>query len=269
MGRLTGKVAVITGAAMGMGFGSARVLAREGARVAIVDISDSAPAAAEAIRAAGGDATAYVADVRDGARLKELYAQIAHEYGSLDILVNAAGLGSQRSFLKVDDAYLTHYLDVNFKGVWNSCQAAAPHMIKQNYGKIVNFASVTGIMVVDPCMTAYAATKGAIMAFTKALAVELAPSHITVNAIMPGMVDTPMTDASCREANPDDPDSVKRSIAANIPMGRLGTTEEAGKVALFLASDDSSYVTGVGLVFDGGSTIPENPGAGWQPLEAD
>jgi len=250
-----------------MGFGSAKVLASEGAHVVIIARSEECETAAGAIRAGGGKAEAYRADVRDGARLKEIYAEVVRKYGSLDILVNSAALGSQRAFLKSDDEYLSTYLDINFKGVWNSCQAAVPHMIKQGYGKIVNYASVTGILVTDPCMTAYAATKGAIMAFTKALAVELAASGITVNAILPGMIDTPMVDASCREANPDDPESVKRAIAANIPMGRLGTAEEAGKVTLFLSSDDSSYVTGTSIVFDGGSTIPENPGSGWQPPE--
>ena len=267
MGKLDGKVAVVTGGSKGMGRGSAEVLAQEGAFVVVIGTSEDAEKVAAEIRASGGKASYYRVDVRDGARLEEIYKEVAAEHGSLDIVVNSAGIGSQRSFVGSDDAYLAHYLDVNFKGVWNSCHAAVPFMIKQGYGKIVNFASVTGIMVVDPCMTAYAATKGAIMAFTKALASELACYGITVNAILPGMIDTPMTDTSCREANPEDPESVKRAIAANIPMGRLGTAEEAGKVALFLASDDSSYVTGVGIVFDGGSTLPENPGSGWQPAE--
>jgi NAD(P)-dependent dehydrogenase (short-subunit alcohol dehydrogenase family) len=158
-------------------------------------------------------------------------------------------------------------MDINFMGIWNSCQAALPHMIKNGYGKVVNFASVTGILVVDPCMTAYAATKGAILALTKALAVEMAPNNITVNAILPGMIDTPMTQGSCRAANPDNPQSVMDNIAKQVPLGRLGTMEEAGKIVLFLASDDSSYVTGTSIVFDGGNTIPETPGTGWQPLE--
>ncbi len=267
MGRLEGKVAVITGGAMGMGNGSAKVLAREGAKVVIIDFSEKGQSAAEEIKAAGGEAIAYRVDVREGARLKEIYREVVEKYGSLDILVNAAGLGSQRSFLKADDAYIDNYLAINFKGVWNSCQAAIPHMLKQKYGKIVNYASVTGVMVVDPCMTSYAATKGAIMAFTKALAVEMAPANITVNAILPGMIDTPMMHASCSEANPEDPQSVKNAIASQVPMGRLGTMEEAGKVTLFLASDDSSYVTGTSIVFDGGNTLPETPGCGWQPQE--
>ena len=267
MGRVEGKVAVITGGAMGMGNGSAKILAQEGAKVVIIDFSEKGQAAADEINAAGGEAIAYRVDVRDGVRLKEIYREVFEKYGSLDILVNAAGLGSQRSFLKCDDEYIDNYMAINFKGVWNSCQAAVPYMLKAGYGKIVNYASVTGVMVVDPCMTSYAATKGAIMAFTKALAVELAPSNITVNAILPGMVDTPMTQASCTEANPEDPESVKAAIATQVPMGRLGTMEEAGKVTLFLASDDSSYVTGTSIVFDGGNTIPETPGCGWQPQE--
>lgn len=267
MGRLENKVAVITGGAMGMGNGCAQVFAKEGATIVIVDFSPLGQQAAEEINAAGGKAIAYLADVRDHARLKEIYTEVAEKYGSLDILVNAAGLGSQSSFLRADQNYIDNYMAINFKGVWNSCQAAVPQMLKQQYGKIVNFSSVTGVMVVDPCMTAYAATKGAIMAFTKALAVEMASANITVNAILPGMIDTPMTRTSCAEANPDDPQSVIDAIASQIPMGRLGTAEEAGKVCLFLASDDSSYVTGTSIVFDGGNTIPETPGSGWQPLE--
>jgi len=269
MNRLDGKVVAITGAAMGMGNGCARVFAAENAKVvAILDFNaEKGEAAAQALRDQGYEALFYQVDVRDGKRLEEIYADIVAKYGSLDVVVNAAGRGDQRSFLKADEAYLDSYMDVNFKGIWNSCHAAVPYMIKQKYGKIVNFASVTGIMVVDPCMTVYACTKGAIMALTKSLAVEMAPHNITVNAILPGMIDTPMTQQSCLEANPDDPQSIMDAMAAQIPMGRLGTADEAGKVCLFLATDDSSYVTGTSIVFDGGNTIPENPGCGWEPVE--
>lgn len=268
MGRLEGKVAAITGGAMGMGAGCAQVFAKENAVVNIVDFNaEKGEAMAQSLRDAGYTAKFFQADVRDENRLAEIYQAIVDEFGHLDILVNAAGRGDQRSFLKADKAYLDSYMDVNFGGIWNSCHAAIPHMLKQQYGKIVNFASVTGIMVVDPCMTVYAATKGAIMALTKSLAVEFAGQGITVNAILPGMIDTPMTRASCAEANPENPQSIMDAMAAQIPMGRLGTAEEAGKTCLFLASDDSSYVTGTSIVFDGGNTIPENPGCGWEPQE--
>jgi len=267
MARVDGQVAIVTGGAMGMGNGCARVLAKNGAKIAIMDYSDTVEAAAEALRKEGHDVLAYQVDVRDAAKLQECYADVAGKYGKIDILVNAAGIGDQRMFLKVDDDYLEKYLAVNFKGTWNSCKAAIPHMLNNGYGKIVNFASVTGVMVVDPGMTVYAATKGAIMAFTKALAVEMASQNITVNAILPGVVDTPMMRNTCIDSCPEDPDSIFNAIAAQVPMGRMGTIEEAGRVALFLASEDSSYVTGVGIVFDGGNTLPESPGTGWEPAE--
>jgi NAD(P)-dependent dehydrogenase (short-subunit alcohol dehydrogenase family) len=266
-GRVDGKIAIVTGGAMGMGNGVARVLARNGAKVYIMDRSDTVESAAKKLRDDNLDVTAYHVDVTDKVKLTAIYDEIGEKHGKIDILVNAAGIGDQRYFSKVDDEYLNKVFSVNFFGTWNSCKAAIPYMVKNKYGKIVNFSSVTGVMVADPGMTVYGATKGAIMAFTKALASEMASSNITVNAILPGVIDTPMLHATCVDSNPDDPESIKQGIAGTVPMGRLGTIEEAGKVALFLASDLSSYVTGLALVFDGGSTLPESPGSGWEPGE--
>ena len=266
MGKLDGKVAIITGGAMGMGNGAAKVMARYGAKIVIADIAETVFAAAKSLQEAGYEAIAYQVDVRDAAGLKQAYQNVADHFGKIDILVNAAGIGVLKPFVEASDEFRDLTLDINFKGIWNSCQAAVPYMIASKYGKIVNFGSVTGLLAVDPGMTAYAATKGAIMAFTKALAQDLAPYNITVNAILPGMVDTPMMEKSCREACPDNPQSVKDAIAAGIPMKRLGTVDEAGEVVAFLASDESSYVTGTHIVFDGGSTLPETPTtAGWAP----
>ncbi|HHW93466.1 MAG TPA: glucose 1-dehydrogenase [Clostridiaceae bacterium] len=267
MARVNGKIAIVTGGAMGMGNGCATVLARNGAKVALMDRSDTVHAAADTLCKEGYEVIAYQVDVRDAAKLKEYYDDVAKKFGKIDILVNAAGIGPQRTFLNVDDEFLDNYMAINFRGIWNSCKAAVPHMLKNGYGKIVNFASVTGVLVVDPGMTAYAATKGAIMAFTKALAIEFASRNITVNAILPGVVDTPMMRNTCKDTCPEDPDSIFNAIAAQVPMGRMGTAEEAGRVALFLASEDSSYITGIGIVFDGGNTIPETPGSGWEPNE--
>ncbi|MDL2254116.1 SDR family oxidoreductase, partial [Ruminococcaceae bacterium OttesenSCG-928-I18] len=266
-GRVEGKIAIVTGGAMGMGNGVARVLARNGAKVHIMDRSDTVEAAAQKLRDEGLDVTAFQVDITDKAKLTAIYDEIGKKNGTIDILVNVAGIGDQKYFVNVEDDYLDKVFSVNFRGTWNSCKAAVPYMIKNKYGKIVNFSSVTGVMVVDPGMTVYGATKGAIMAFTKALASEMASSNITVNAILPGVIDTPMMDATCIDSNPDDPESVKEGIASTVPMGRLGTIEEAGKVALFLSSDLSSYVTGLGVVFDGGSTLPESAGSGWEPAE--
>ncbi|MDR2157543.1 MAG: SDR family oxidoreductase [Clostridiales Family XIII bacterium] len=264
-GRVEGKVAVITGGTMGMGFGSACALAREGAHVTVIGRSDAGLAAADELRKYDESAEFVRMDVSDAKGMKAVYDEVAAKYGKIDIAVNAAGVGRQMRFTDVDEDFLDMYLNINFKGMWNACHAAIPHMVKRNYGKIVNFSSVTGVMVADPGMTAYSSTKGAIMGMTKALASEFAANNITVNAILPGMVDTPMARRGFAESDPVNPDAIAEAIAAQIPMKRMGTIEEAGAVALFLSCDDSAYVTGIGLVFDGGSTLPETPGSGWEP----
>lgn len=265
MGKLDGKIAIVTGGAMGMGFGSARAMARYGAKIALFDFSETVFKTAESLNHDGYESLAFKIDVRDSTGIKDACEKVAEHFGKIDILVNAAGIGILKYFLDATDEFRDLNLDINYKGTWNTCKAVIPYMLKNKYGKIVNYCSVTGTLVVDPGMTSYAATKGAILAFTRALAVEFASRNITVNAILPGMIDTPMTDKSCREASPKDPQSVKDSIAANIPMKRLGTIDEAGEITSFLASDESSYITGTSIVFDGGSTLPENPGAGWTP----
>lgn len=268
MGKLDGKVAIITGGAMGMGNGVAKVFGKYGAKIALVDFSDTVDEAAEKLRSDGYEAVAYKLDVRDSAGLKKVCAEVARQFGKIDILVNVAGIGVLKSFLEADDEFRDLTMGINFNGTWNACKAAVPYMVGAKYGKIVNFGSVTGILAVDPGMTAYASTKGAILAFTKALAQDLAAYNITVNAILPGMVDTPMLEKSCTEACPENPQSVKDNIAAGVPLKRLGTIEEAGEVAAFLASDESSYVTGTHIVFDGGSTLPETPATGWSPSKS-
>lgn len=267
MGKLDGKVAIITGGAMGMGYGSARVMAGYGAKVALIDLSEEVFKSAEDLNKEGYTAIGFAADIRDAEALNEICKKVFDQFGRIDILVNAAGIGggSKRFIDPAINETRDNVFDVNFKGTWNSCRAAIPYMINANYGKIVNFASVTGCLVADPGMTTYGSTKGAIMAFTKALAAEYAASNITVNAIMPGVIDTPLMAKAFMKACPENPQSVKDEIAASIPMKRLGKIEEAGEVVSFLASDESSYVTGTSILFDGGSTLPESRGSGWAP----
>lgn len=257
MDRLKGKVAVITGAASGMGNGCARVFAQEGATVVLVDFSEKVHAAAEAIAMQGQTAVGYTVDVRDRERLEQIFGEVAEKFGRLDILINAAGINVSGPFLELEYEKVQMCMDVNFMGMWNTCKAALPHMLKNSYGKIVNFSSVTGVMVADPGMTIYSASKGAILAFTKGLAAEFARAGITVNAVLPGTIDTPMIQAGIKAACPDDPEGLKAMLSDGIPMGRMGTVEEAGRAVLFLACDDSSYITGTGIVFDGGNTLPE------------
>lgn len=149
-------------------------------------------------------------------------------------------------------------IDVNIKGTFIMTKAVLPGMLKQRYGRIINLSSVTGPLVADTGLTAYAATKAAIWGFTKALAIEVARHGITVNAICPGIIETDMVRNMAAQTNPDDPQGVLKDLARGIPMGRLGTTEELGELVAFLASDESKYITGTPILIDGGSTLPES-----------
>ena len=160
------------------------------------------------------------------------------------------------AFENMDDELRDFHFDINIKGTWNVTKACLPYMKNRN-GSIVNLSSVTGPMVADPGEVAYAATKGANLGFTKALARELVDYNIRVNAIMPGYIRTPLIDTMAVDACPEDPESVVNSIAGAIPMGRMGKIEELGELAAFLACEESSYITGQGIVIDGGSTLPE------------
>ena len=150
-----------------------------------------------------------------------------------------------------------YHFGINIDGTWNVTHAIVPYMVKNRYGKIINLSSVTGVMVADPGEAAYATTKAALVGFTKALAREFAPYHINVNAILPGYIKTPMVQGMALDSNQEDPESVIDGISQAIPLGRLGKINELGELAAFLASEESSYITGSSIVIDGGSTLPE------------
>ena len=154
----------------------------------------------------------------------------------------------------MEDELRDFHFDINIKGTWNVTKATIPYM---QVGSIINLSSVTGPLVADSGEVAYATTKAALIGFTKGLAAELACKNIRVNAIMPGYIMTPMVSNMAKETNADDPDSVVEGIAKGIPMKRLGTIEELGHLAAFLASDESNYITAQGIIIDGGSTLPE------------
>ena len=255
---LNGKVALVTGAAMGNGAGAASGLSRRGATVVLLDVQDVVKQTADEIsRATGGATEAFVVDIRDMAQVEAAVAAIVAKHSKIDILVNNAGVCNVAPFLEMADEVRDRMLDVNIMGTWNCSKAVITRMVKANYGKIVNLSSVTGPMVVDTGESAYALTKAAIWGLTKALAVEFAANNITVNAVCPGYILTPMAQSIARESNPDDPEQVLAGIAAAVPMGRLGTIDELGDVVAFLASDESRYITGTQIVIDGGSTLPE------------
>lgn len=249
MGKLAGKVAFITGGAMGNGEGIAAVMAREGAQVILADVSDKVFETAERFVEQGYQVFAAKMDVTKKDEVQAVAADMLAKFGKIDILVNNAGISKSCRFLDVTDELRDLHFDINIKGVWNCTQAILPNMIKQNYGRIVNLSSVTGPLVVDPGMTAYATTKAAVHGFTKALAREVAQYNITVNSIMPGYILTPLVQRH--------PQAALDGIAAGVPMGRLGTIEEIGNLAAFLASEEATYITGTSVVIDGGSTLPE------------
>ena len=262
MGKLTGKTALITGASQGIGEGIARTFARHGANLILLDISDEIEKLADELAGRGHRCTAVHADVRDFASVKEAVMRAKQIEGKIDILVNNAGVCRLGNFLDMSDEDRDFHIDINIKGVWNVTKAVLPEMIARKDGRIVMTSSVTGDMVADPGETAYALSKAAIIGLTKSLAVEYAQSGIRVNAICPGYVRTPMAESIARQSNPEDPESVLVEMAKAIPMRRLACPLEVGELAAFLASDESSYLTGTQNVIDGGSTLPESVSVG-------
>jgi len=238
---------------MGNGEGVARAMARRGARVALWDISDQVFETAAALQSEGHQATPRKVDVR---KLEECEAA-AGDLDGIDILCNNAGVVRFAPFLEMSDEVRDFQFDVNIKGVWNCTKAVLPVMKKGQYGRIIIMSSVTGPMVANQGETAYATTKAAVWGFTKALAVEVVKDHITVNAICPGMIRTPMVENAARDLSPDNPDAIIDMIARGIPMGRLGHILEIGELAAFLASEEAGYITGTQVVIDGGNSLPE------------
>lgn len=250
--KLQNKVAVVTGGAMGNGLGITKVFLNEGAKVIILDYSSKLKETLEQIK--NENLIGYNVDIRDYSKVKEAIDDATSKFGKIDILVNNAGICQLEPFMEMSDEKRDAHFDINIKGTWNVTKATLPHMEK---GSIVNLSSVTGPLVADIGEVAYATTKAAILGFTKSLAAELVTKNIRVNAIMPGYIMTPMVEGMSKETNPENPNSVVEGIAQGIPMKRLGTIEELGNLAAFLASDESSYITGQGIVIDGGSTLPE------------
>ncbi len=264
MNKLENKVAIITGGAMGNGLGIAKVFLKHGASIVVLDYAEEIRESLKNLREEFPDSTisGYQVDIRDKEKVQACVDAIASKYGHIDILVNNAGVCRLETFEKMDDELRDFHFDINIKGTWNVTKAVVPYMKKNQESSIINLSSVTGPMVADSGEVAYATTKAAIIGFTKALAMELVNDHIRVNAIMPGYIMTPMVEGMAKETNSDNPEEVVNGIAKGIPMGRLGTIEELGELTAFLASHESSYITGQGIVIDGGSTLPETMSMG-------
>lgn len=260
--KLENKIAVITGGAMGNGFGIVKTFLKNGAEVIILDYSATLNAVIEDLRKTYQNVSGYQVDIREENKVENIIQNIIKEKGKIDILINNAGVAKLIPFLQMTNEERDYHFDINIKGTWNVTKSVLPFMKKEKYGKIVNLSSVTGPLVADKGEVAYATTKAALLGFTKSLAIETVEDNITVNAIMPGYIMTPMVENIAKDTNEENPESVVNGIASGIPMKRLGTIEELGNLALFLASDESSYITGQGIVIDGGSTLPETKSVG-------
>ena len=242
--RMEGKRAVVTGAAQGIGAAIAKRLYAEGAKVALLDINlDLAKKAAQEIEPSLERVQAFACNVGDRASVAEAFAAIKEAFGGVDILVNNAGITRDAMFHKMDDDMWDAVINVNLTGVANCCKAVVADMRAQGYGKIVNISSVSAFGNLG--QTNYGASKAGVIGFTKSLAKEVARSGCTVNCIAPSYIDTDMLRAV--------PEKVMEKFIAAIPMSRLGTPEELAAAAAFLASDDSSFITGECLVVSGGS----------------
>ena len=246
---LKDKVAIITGARRGMGKSHALTLARAGAKVVVADISkEDCEKVVDEITKAGGKAMAVKCDVTKKEEADEMVEKAIEKFGKVDILVNNAGICQFKPFFELTEEEWDRTLDINLKGYFFCAQAVAKEMAKQKSGVIINIASVAmgqqGIGF--PNIVHYCASKGGIVGMTEALAVELAPYNIRVNAISPGMIETPMIDPVKQ-----DPKAME-GLLARVPLHRVGRPEEVSNLVLFLASDASSYMTGSTVVIDGG-----------------
>ena len=250
MGRMDGKVALISGGARGMGASEARLFAREGAAVVIGDILDEEGEAAAASIAADGGRSRYVhLDVTQEADWEAAVAAAVSQFGSLDVLVNNAGIGSSSFQIHEEPVELwDRTIDVNLKGVFLGTRATVPAMLEAGGGSIINISSQLGIVGVPYNGSAYQTSKGGVRIFTKAAALQYADRGIRVNSVHPGPIVTEMT-----RAGRDDPERLSIMLA-RIPMGRYGEAEEVANAVLYLASDESSFVTGSEVVVDGGWT---------------
>jgi NAD(P)-dependent dehydrogenase (short-subunit alcohol dehydrogenase family) len=251
MARLDGKVALITGAGNGMGRVASVLFAREGARVVVADWSEAGGReTVAAVEAAGGSAAFFRVDVAKAGQVEALVAFTMEHFGALNILYNNAGIfpADDGGVIETPEPTWDRVMDVNLKGVWLGCKYGVPAMLASGGGSIVNVASFVALMGAATAQIAYTASKGGVLAMTREIAVEYGRRGIRANSLCPGPIATPMLD----ELMSDPARRARRLV--HIPMGRLGRAEELAQAALFLASDESSFMTGSQLVVDGGIT---------------
>jgi NAD(P)-dependent dehydrogenase (short-subunit alcohol dehydrogenase family) len=251
--KLKGKVAIITGAGSGIGKASAGVFAEEGAKVVVVDWNKETGAqTSEMIRQTGGEAIYCYADVSNAREVEALVNTAVHHYGRLDVLFNNAAIQVMAKLADTAEDVWDRIQHVNLKGVFLGCKYAIPAMIRTGGGSIINMASVLGF-VGDPDLAAYCAAKGGVIALTKAGALAYGPQGVRINCICPGDVDTPLLeDYFNKDPNPA---RLRQEVSSKYALRRIATPREVAQLAVFLASDASSFVTGSTMVVDGGLTV--------------
>jgi NAD(P)-dependent dehydrogenase (short-subunit alcohol dehydrogenase family) len=250
--KLKDKVAIVTGAGSGIGQATAILFARAGAGVVVADIVEEAGLATVGrIKDGGGEAVFTQTDVSKASEIETMVQTAVDSFGGLDILFNNAGLTIPAMVTETDETTWDRTIDVNLKGVMLGCKYAIPEMIKRGGGSIINTASMLGL-VASPRQAPYCAAKGGVVLLTKQIAVDYARDNIRVNCICPSEVNTPMHRQFI--AGTPEPEATRRSLRERIPLNRVAEPEEIATTALFLASNDSSYITGVALPVDGGLT---------------
>ncbi|MBE9031964.1 SDR family oxidoreductase [filamentous cyanobacterium LEGE 11480] len=251
MGRLDGKVVLITGVASGIGLATARLFHQEGAVIFGVD-RDAKAGMKLTQEFAAKRWTFHSADLTTEAACQSTIEQCHNTYGRIDVLYNNAGIASYAPFLEIEASALENVFAVNFMSVFYLCQQVIPKMLAQGEGRIINTTSELAI-VAQPLYTAYCATKGAVMSFTRALALEYAQSNLQINMVCPGPIETPLLQTEFDAAT--DPKAAFDAGIATMPIGRYGQPEEVAKVTLFLASDAPQLMQGTAIVVDGAKTI--------------
>ena len=245
---LTGKVALVTGARRGMGKSHALVLARQGAKVAVTDISqEECQLVVDEIKTAGGEAAAFKMDVSSKADVDAVFDAVIKQFGRLDILVNNAGIFAPKPALEITEEDWDKTININLKGEFLCAQRAAKEMAKNNWGRIINISSIASgqVGVGIEWGAHYTASKGGIIGMTETLAIELASLGINVNAIAPGAIDTPMLQSGAEIEE-------LKKYTERIPLKRIGKPEEVSAAVIFLASEEASYITGTTIYVDGG-----------------
>jgi len=259
MKRLEGRVALVTGAAQGIGAGISRVLAKHGAHVVLTDIQEAVHETAQEITKEGLKAESRIMDVTDSEQVGAVIEGVLGDLGKIDVLVNNAGIYPRRRLVEMSEEFMIRMFDINVFGMFRCARAVLSGMMERKRGKIINMSSVTGPLVGTPegGQTAYASTKSAVQGFTVALALEVAQHGINVNCVMPGYFEARSAWGLRGTRADEEAEEKMREFGRKIPWGRQGTPEEIGDLVLFLASDESRYITGASIVIDGGNILQE------------